>query len=395
MGGSMTAPLAHAAWSAPAPVIALLVLGAVLYAAGLARRRRRAGDRLRAAAYAAALIVLAAALVSPLHALARELLIAHMVQHLLLLLAVAPLLVAAAPLAVLLAALPRPLGRALARVRRAAVRASRRLGPAWLALVALTLHLGTLWLWHAPGPYAAALRSDALHALEHVTLLAGAVALAAVVGATRAPRRGGHGSALLALLGATAGATALGALMTFAGRPWYALHGGGHGLTALEDQQLAGLAMWVPGGVIYVIGAVLLVGWWLRAAEHRVAAGSSLTVALCVSVLLGGCGGDEPAAPPPAVRDGDPRRGLQAIVEHGCGACHAIPGVEGADATVGPPLSRWSERAYIAGALPNNADNLVRWISDPQSVEPGTAMPDVGVDEALARDIAAYLFTLR
>ncbi len=71
-----------------------------------------------------------------------------------------------------------------------------------------------------------------------------------------------------------------------------------------------------------------------------------------------------------------------------------IPDVQGADGTVGPPLIRWSERGFIAGQLPNNAENLIRWIMDPQSVEPGTAMPNLGVTPAEARDIAAYLFTL-
>ncbi|MFC4859441.1 c-type cytochrome, partial [Actinophytocola glycyrrhizae] len=79
---------------------------------------------------------------------------------------------------------------------------------------------------------------------------------------------------------------------------------------------------------------------------------------------------------------------------YGCGSCHTVPGVDGADGLVGPPLTRFGARSYIAGALPNTGDNLQHWIRDPQEVEPGTAMPDLDVSELEARDIAAYLLTL-
>lgn len=94
------------------------------------------------------------------------------------------------------------------------------------------------------------------------------------------------------------------------------------------------------------------------------------------------------------VERGDPERGRALIDAYGCGACHVVPGVRGADALVGPPLTAWAERHSIAGELTNDPDALVRWISDPQSVEPGTAMPDVGVPEEEALHVAAYLYTL-
>lgn len=72
-----------------------------------------------------------------------------------------------------------------------------------------------------------------------------------------------------------------------------------------------------------------------------------------------------------------------------------IPGVRGARGTVAAPLTDFGERHYIAGRLPNNADNLTRWILDPQEVDPGTAMPSVGLSEQEARDVAAYLLSLR
>lgn len=101
-----------------------------------------------------------------------------------------------------------------------------------------------------------------------------------------------------------------------------------------------------------------------------------------------------PPPPPGEVRAGHPQRGSQLIQQYGCGSCHTIPGVDGADGLVGPPLIRFGARSYIAGELPNNADNLRRWIQHPRSVEPGTAMPDLGVSDIDARDIVAYLYTL-
>ena len=94
------------------------------------------------------------------------------------------------------------------------------------------------------------------------------------------------------------------------------------------------------------------------------------------------------------VQGGDAERGRRAIASYGCGSCHIIPGVREARGTVGPPLNGWANRHYIAGNLPNNPEDLMRWVMNPQEVEPGTAMPDMGVTDQDARDIAAYLYTL-
>ena len=96
-----------------------------------------------------------------------------------------------------------------------------------------------------------------------------------------------------------------------------------------------------------------------------------------------------------AATGGDPARGRQTLSSFGCGACHAIPGVRGARGTLAPPLTRFSQRSFIAGHLPNNAENLVNWIMHPQALAPATAMPDLGAPEQSARDMAAYLYTLR
>lgn len=103
---------------------------------------------------------------------------------------------------------------------------------------------------------------------------------------------------------------------------------------------------------------------------------------------------EQPAPRPPAAAGGDVRGGAAAIRAYGCGSCHTIPGIDGADGLVGPPLTSWRHRSFIAGTLPNSAENLARWIVRPEAVRPGTAMPDLGVTEADARDIAAYLLTL-
>ncbi|MCR0983958.1 c-type cytochrome [Roseomonas populi] len=90
----------------------------------------------------------------------------------------------------------------------------------------------------------------------------------------------------------------------------------------------------------------------------------------------------------------DTERGRAVIAARGCGACHVIPGVRGATSWAGPPLTEWSRRGYLAGQHPNSPENLVAWLRDPQAMAPGSAMPNLGLTEAEARDAAAYLFTL-
>jgi cytochrome c len=92
---------------------------------------------------------------------------------------------------------------------------------------------------------------------------------------------------------------------------------------------------------------------------------------------------------------GEPRRGRAALRKYGCSSCHTIPGVRGAYGLVGPPLTSMGARTYLAGALPNTPENLIRWIRHPQDIRPPNAMPDLGVTEQDGRDIAAYLYTLR
>lgn len=88
---------------------------------------------------------------------------------------------------------------------------------------------------------------------------------------------------------------------------------------------------------------------------------------------------------------GDPERGKLAVTQYGCQACHIIPDVVGGKVYIGRPLAGLAEQKLIAGRLPNTRDNLVRWLLDPQSIDPQTAMPNMGVTERDARDMAAYL----
>jgi cytochrome c len=111
-------------------------------------------------------------------------------------------------------------------------------------------------------------------------------------------------------------------------------------------------------------------------------------------LLLGiaACGGEDPGSRTLALTGGDATAGKAAIGKFGCGSCHVIPGVERARGLVGPPLTDFAWRAYIAGRAPNTPRNLEAWIRLPDSVEPGTAMPTLGVSQQEARDIAAYLY---
>jgi cytochrome c len=94
-----------------------------------------------------------------------------------------------------------------------------------------------------------------------------------------------------------------------------------------------------------------------------------------------------------AITGGGPEHGRRALEQYGCGSCHAIPGIPRARGRVGPPLEGLALRGYLAGRLTNEPQNLIRWIRHPREVDPDTAMPELGVSERDARDMAAYLYT--
>lgn len=113
-----------------------------------------------------------------------------------------------------------------------------------------------------------------------------------------------------------------------------------------------------------------------------------------VAIAASACPAVSTSQPEAAGDDVNVERGRELIRHYGCGSCHTVPGVRGADGLVGPPLTRFRDRGFIAGRLTNTPENLARWIADPQGVDPETAMPDLGVSRAQAEDIAAYLHTL-
>lgn len=113
-----------------------------------------------------------------------------------------------------------------------------------------------------------------------------------------------------------------------------------------------------------------------------------LTLLSLSILMLASCAPERPAL------GGDPQAGKLLLRQYGCATCHGIPGVAGARGNVGPPLERLAKRVYLAGTLPNTPENLAAWIRHPQRFEPRTAMPDMQVTEAHARDMVAYLMTL-
>jgi cytochrome c len=132
---------------------------------------------------------------------------------------------------------------------------------------------------------------------------------------------------------------------------------------------------------------------------RKALAGAGLALALALTASLVGC--DSNGGPSAIERKaaemtgGEPSRGKDVIRRYGCSTCHTIPGVEGARGQVGPSLEGIAGRAYLAGKLPNTPANMIKWIREPQDVQPGTAMPELGVTEQDGKDIAAYLYTLR
>jgi cytochrome c oxidase assembly factor CtaG len=255
----------------------VVVLGAtaVLYAAGVRALWRKAGPgrgirRRDVVRFVGGWMALALALVSPIDALAEQSFAMHMAQHELLMVVAAPLIVLGRPLEAWAWALPLSTKRSLA----AAARLAPLRGLWWMTTVPLgawCLHAAALWIWHVPLLFRAALASLPVHVLQHACFLFSALGFwwAAFGGAERRP----DGSSVASLFTTMLHTSALGALLTFAPTAWYAGSATPAlaGLSPLEDQQLGGLIMWVPGGVAYMIAGLAIVGAWLggRAPGYR------------------------------------------------------------------------------------------------------------------------------
>lgn len=121
--------------------------------------------------------------------------------------------------------------------------------------------------------------------------------------------------------------------------------------------------------------------------------GRRALLALAAALVLAAC--QDEASIPMQAAGGDARKGARLIVQKGCGGCHVIPGIKDASGVVGPPLTAFGHRIFVAGMLRNTPAGLTTWLKDPQAVVPGNAMPATGLTDEEARDVATYLYTLR
>lgn len=264
------ADLAHAYTLDPWVLVPMGLLSGA-YAAGVVRLWRKAGagrgvPRWRVAAFCGGMLALALALIWPLDALSSAALSAHMAQHVMLTTVAAPLLAASAPIVTALWAFSPRWRRALgAAARRAVVRRGR--GALTLPLVAWAFYAAMLWGWHMPKPYQAAVEDELLHTLEHLGFLLGALLLWWTVWLSARDRVLGQGSGIFLLFTTGMQEGLLGALFTFSGSTLYPIYDrapGLLGITPLEDQQLAGVLMWIPGGAVYLGAGLVLTSVWLR-----------------------------------------------------------------------------------------------------------------------------------
>ena len=256
-------------WAVHPEAIAPVAVAVLWYAYGAGAMR--AWPRRRSISFFVGLVAAAIALASPLDALGETIFAGHMVQHLVLMLVTAPLLAYGAPSLPMIRALPVGMRRALGRFQRrplgrTVARAAHR------PLLALAAHAVLLWLWHLPALYDAALRSETVHAVEHLSFLGSAFWFWVTIVPARRRLSAPYPVRILAVFGNLLQSGALGALLLFAARPLYTGQLAGAavwGLSPLQDQQLAGVLMWIPPAAFHFgVMAVLFVRW-LRNTEAR------------------------------------------------------------------------------------------------------------------------------
>jgi len=257
-----TAVLAHqadaeSAW--PEVLALLLATSGVIYAVGVAKLWRKAGRgrgvrRGEVMRFAAGWLVLAIALSAPVDTLSEHSFAVHMAQHEFLMVVAPPLLVMSRALPAFAWAVPVRIVRTLTMLAGGSWRALTTPVGAWSA------HAAALWLWHIPAMFAAAQADPTLHVLQHACFFVSALLFWWIVLASP----GRTGVAMLSLFTTMMHTSALGMLITFAPRPWYVpAEAATWGFTGLEDQQLGGLIMWVPGGLVYVAAGLAVAAGWL------------------------------------------------------------------------------------------------------------------------------------
>jgi putative membrane protein len=272
---------ADAAWTFDLRVVVPLCASALLYLAGSLRLWRRAGPGRGArywqtASFWTGWTVLALALVSPLHWLGEHLFTAHMIEHEILMVVAAPLIVLARPGGVMTWALPARWRGPLGGVgRKPAFAATWRFLTDPLA--ATVLHGIALWAWHMPLLYNLVLADGFAHWLQHLSFLVTALLFWWSLLQGRARERG-YGAAVFYLFATALHTGLLGVLLTVSRSLWYpgqTVFAASFGLTPLEDQQLAGLVMWVPAGLVYAGAALALAGLWISRAGARLRPGGA------------------------------------------------------------------------------------------------------------------------
>jgi putative membrane protein len=384
------------AWSWDPLILVGLVLSAVLYWRG--DRPGHGIQQWERISYWIGWISLVIALVSPLHPTGEVLFSAHMVQHEMLMLIAAPLIVLGRPLVAYMWGMPESWRKPVGSIGKIAW-----LGSFWRWLTrpwnAWWIHAVALWCWHAPRLFEATLTSDTVHALQHLSFLVTALLF---WWALLRGREGylGYGAGVFYVFTTGVHSSILGALLTFSTTPWYSGYARttqAWGLTPLEDQQLGGLVMWVPAGLVFLAAGLVLFAKWMQSSDSPARLGQTLVV---VCALLGlSCTPelqyDNPGRVAYQITGGDADRGKYAIARYGCGSCHTIPGIRAASGLVGSPLNRIASQTYIAGVLTNTPEHMSRWIKDPLSVDSLTAMPNLAVTDGEIVDIVAYLYTLR
>jgi putative membrane protein len=253
------------AWSFEPGLIFPFALTAALYASG--RRAPRSATKLQTTCFWSGWAILTLALVSPLHEMGEALFSAHMVQHEVLMLIAAPLLVVSRPLVPFLRAMPLEWRRTLGRCFK--VRAVQGI---WRSLTtplnAWLIHAAALWVWHFPPFFQATLTSDWIHAAQHLSFFLSALLFWWALFYGRGHHAYGTGVLYIFTTGIHTGI--LGALLTLSTRPWYLAYQystAAWGLTPLEDQQLGGIIMWVPASLVYLAAGLVLFGAWLRQSD--------------------------------------------------------------------------------------------------------------------------------
>ena len=264
-------------WDSALYIVIPIVLMAALYLIGrwrLGRRARYAPLRKsRDLLYLAGILALVLALLSPIDVYAGDLFFMHMVQHLLLMMIAPPLLQLANPMSRILWAFPRGVRRRIggtlnnAGVLRLAIQGVSVPVIAWLIFVV------TIWVWHTPATYNAALASESVHVLEHLTMFGAALIFWwPVIGPAPVRSRMPHPLRFLYLFLALFQNILLGAILTFAQGPVYSYYEAtpDHwGIDGELDQQLGGVLMWIPGTMMYFTALALLFFTWLEQEERR------------------------------------------------------------------------------------------------------------------------------